>query len=81
VALTLTADEAGNMKTDVSPMFLTYFMVKWDEIGQRESDQKCSACGRIMMKTETFTDQTGSNYQGYVCHTDKRVTWLKVSQP
>jgi hypothetical protein len=66
------------MKTDVSPMFLTYFMVKWGEVRETETDQKCTECGRPLMKTEIFTDQSGVNYEGYVCHSDKRITWLRV---
>ncbi len=65
------------MKTDVSPMWLTYFMMKWEEIGQRESDQRCTLCGRPMMQTEVITDGKGVHYEGFVCHADKQVTWLR----
>lgn len=65
------------MKSNVSPMFLTYFMMKWDEVGQTPSDQKCTECGRAMMKTEAITDKDGRAFVGYVCHSDKRVTWLR----
>ena len=66
------------MKTEVSPMWLTYFMVKWDEVTQYESDQKCTDCAGPMKRTERFTDGKGLSYEGYVCHADRRVTWLKV---
>ena len=66
------------MKTEVSPIWLTYFMVKWGEVMQFESDQRCTDCGRPMKRTEPFTDAKGVSYEGYVCHPDKRVTWLKV---
>ncbi|MDE1858728.1 MAG: hypothetical protein KGI26_06665 [Thaumarchaeota archaeon] len=66
------------MKTEVSPMWLTYFMVNWDEVGQVVSDQRCTDCGGPMKKTEPFIDAKGLSYEGYVCHQDKRVTWLKV---
>ena len=59
-------------------MFLTYFMVKWDEIEQRESDQKCTECGRTMKITEPVVDQKIQSYEGYVCHTDKRITWVRL---
>jgi hypothetical protein len=67
------------MKTDVSPMFLTYFMVNWDQMKQHESDQKCTDCSQTMLRTEAVVDQKGQAYEGYVCHKDKRVTWVRVS--
>jgi hypothetical protein len=66
------------MKTEVSPMWLTYYMVKWDEVRQYDSDQRCTDCHEQMKRTEPFTDRGGVSYEGYVCHHDKRVTWLKV---
>ena len=67
------------MKSDISPMFLTYYMVKWDGVKQDPSDQKCTTCGRPLKRTEPVVDQKGESYEGYVCHHDKQVTWLKVS--
>lgn len=67
------------MKSDVSPMWLTYFMVNWSVVRQYDSDQRCTECGRAMKKTEPFTYGEGSGYEGYVCHADKRVTWVRVS--
>ncbi|HYA55533.1 MAG TPA: hypothetical protein VED22_01920 [Nitrososphaerales archaeon] len=66
------------MKTKISPMWLTYFMVRWDEINQEESDQKCNECGKPMMKTELVIDEKGRKYEGFVCHSDKQVTWVRV---
>jgi hypothetical protein len=60
-------------------MFLTYHMVKWEEVSQEVSDQKCTKCGRRLNKTEDIVDQKGVSYEGYVCHPDKQVTWLRVS--
>jgi hypothetical protein len=54
-------------------------MMKWDQVKQQESDQKCTICGRPMMKTEIMTDGKGVNYEGYVCHSDKQVTWLRMA--
>jgi hypothetical protein len=65
------------LKTDVSPMFLTYFMLDWSKIGQESSDQKCTECGGTMRATEPLIDKTGLAYVGYVCHSDKRVIWVK----
>lgn len=66
------------MKSNVSPMFLTYFMMNWDEVGQEVTGQRCTECGRFLSKTEVVEDGKGQKYEGYVCHTDKRVTWLRV---
>lgn len=66
------------MKSDVSPMWLTYFMVQWEGVRQSESDQKCTMCGRQMKRTEPFTFGDGPGYEGYVCHQDKSVTWVKA---
>jgi hypothetical protein len=68
------------MKTIVSPMWLTYFMVKWDEVQQQVSDQKCTRCGRFLSKSEFFEDEKGQKYEGYVCHPDKQVTWVKADR-
>jgi hypothetical protein len=69
------------MKTDVSPMFLTYFMVKWSEVKESDTDQKCTECGRTLKKTEIFTDKSGVDYEGYVCHSDRHITWLRAGGP
>ncbi len=66
------------MKSDVSPMFLTYYMVKWEEVEQHQSEQRCTICSGPLMRTETVTDQKGSRYEGYVCHNDKQVTWVRL---
>jgi hypothetical protein len=58
-------------------MWLTYHMLKWDEVKQEESDQRCTLCGKPMMKTEMVTDDRGRNYEGFVCHADKQVTWVR----
>ncbi|HUI23480.1 MAG TPA: hypothetical protein VLY82_03700 [Nitrososphaerales archaeon] len=65
------------MKSNISPMWLTYYMMKWAEVEQTPSDQKCTMCGQQLMKTETITDEKGMNYEGYVCHADKQVTWMR----
>jgi hypothetical protein len=67
------------MKTNVSPVFLTYFMIEWDKIEQYDTDQKCTECGRPMKRTENVTDDKGQNYEGYVCHADRRVTWVRIT--
>jgi hypothetical protein len=59
-------------------MWLTYHMMKWDDIEQTASEQKCTLCGRVMMRTELLTDEKGINYEGFVCHLDKQVTWIRA---
>ena len=53
-------------------------MVKWDEIQQEESNQKCTECGLPLKRTEKVTDGKGLSYEGYVCHRDRSVTWVKI---
>jgi hypothetical protein len=65
------------LKTDVSPLYLTYFMLDWDKVQQSPCDQKCAECGGAMSKTEPVVDSKGLEYEGYVCHLDKRVVWLR----
>ena len=67
------------MKSKVSPMFLTYFMLKWEDVGQSTSDQNCTRCGKPLMRTEVVTDEKNVGYEGYVCHQDKQVTWVRVT--
>ena len=69
--------EGSRMKSKVSPMWLTYYMVKWNEVKQAESDQRCTSCGRPLTKTEPFVDEKGLSYDGYVCHPEKSVTWVR----
>jgi hypothetical protein len=66
------------LKSDISPMFLTYYMVKWQDVAQQESEQKCQVCGRPLNRTEEVIDKKGLRYEGYVCHLDKQVTWVRV---
>jgi len=53
-------------------------MMKWEEVHQAMSDQRCTLCGKPMMRTEPLTDDKGASYEGYVCHGDKQVTWVKA---
>jgi len=60
-------------------MFLTYHMVRWEELEQHDSEQKCALCGKPLKRTEVVTDGKGLDYEGYVCHSDRQVTWVKVA--
>ena len=66
------------MRSDISPMFLTYYIVRWQDVEQRESDQRCQVCGRPLYRTEEVVDKKGSRYEGYVCHADRQVAWVRV---
>ena len=67
------------MKTKVPPLYLTYFMVKWDGVSQIQSDQNCTICGKPLLQTEAMIDEKGVAYEGFVCHSDKQVTWVRKS--
>ena len=60
-------------------IFWTYFMIDWKEVQQAPSDQKCSECGHTMNKSEPAVDRKDQRFDCYVCHTDKRVIWLKTT--
>ena len=59
-------------------MFLTYFMVKWADVRQSESDQRCQTCGGPLKRTEELVDGDGRRFEGYVCHVDKQVAWVRL---
>jgi len=54
-------------------------MVRWEELEQHDSEQKCALCGKPLKRTEVVTDGKGLDYEGYVCHSDRQVTWVKVA--
>lgn len=58
-------------------MYMTYFMIDWTKERQTPSDQKCAQCGKPMNMTEQAVDSEGRVYDGYVCHPDKRLIWVK----
>ena len=65
------------LKSDVSPMWLTYYMVKWEDVKQEPTDQNCTLCGGPLSRTEKVFFGKESTYEGYVCHEDKQVTWVR----
>ncbi len=68
------------MKTGLpgDPIYWTYHMVEWGRMKQNPSDQKCVQCGGKMSKVEDVTDRKGNPYDGLVCHTCKRVLWVRL---
>lgn len=57
--------------------YLTYYMVDWAKTGQSPSDVRCMQCGGEMKKVEPVTDGSGRAYDGMVCHSCKRVLWVR----
>ncbi|QQG48882.1 MAG: hypothetical protein HY247_00750 [archaeon] len=60
-------------------IYWTYYMIDWAKVEQSSSDQKCSECGDAMMRSEPAVDSSGRKYDGYVCHKDKRVIWVRAA--
>jgi uncharacterized protein with PIN domain len=58
-------------------IFMTYYMVEWDKVKQKLSDERCVECGNYLYITEKIEDVKGTVYRGSVCHKCKRVLWLK----
>jgi hypothetical protein len=65
-------DNAGDL------IFMTYYMVDWSKARQEASDLRCAECGALMNKVEAAVDSSGKKYDGYVCHTDKRLIWARA---
>lgn len=57
---------------------MTYHMVRWKEVAQLQSDQMCQTCGRPLNRTEEVVDKKGGRYEGYVCHADRQVAWVRI---
>ena len=55
-------------------------MVSWQEVEHVETNQRCQTCGAPLKKTEEVVDGKGNRYEGYVCHQDKQVTWVRVGR-
>jgi len=60
-------------------MFATYFMVDWKKEKAGPSDQRCAQCGSNMGRLEASVDEGGAGYEGLVCHSCKRLTWVRKS--
>ncbi len=65
-------DKSGDL------IFQTYYMVDWNHVKQEASDVKCAECGSGMNRVEPAVDSKGQKYDGYVCHTDKRLLWVRA---
>jgi hypothetical protein len=72
-------DAKSGLRTEVSPLFLTYFMLDWSEVSQSPSATKCVSCGGAMMGVEPVRDKKGKVFEGIVCHNCKTVLWTRKS--
>lgn len=58
-------------------MYVTYFMVRWDEEKESPSDRACVECGSMMGRLEAHVREGDARYEGLVCHNCKRLTWVR----
>ena len=65
------------MDTDISPLFLTYFMVDWGKVSQAPSATNCFSCGEAMMSVEPVRYRKGAVFDGIVCHNCKSLLWTR----
>jgi hypothetical protein len=68
---------AIEMRIDVSPYYLTYYMLDWTKVKQFKSRVDCISCGGRMNRVEPARDKKGLEYEGTVCHKCKTVLWVK----
>jgi len=73
----ISRDNQSGMRTGVSPLLLTYFMMDWSKLQQEPSETRCMKCGGAMMCVEPIRDKKGLVYDGLVCHTCKTLLWAK----
>jgi len=60
-------------------IYWTYFMIDWGKAKQYPTDRKCQECGAEMQRVEPITDAKGTAYDGYVCHNNKVLIWVRSS--
>lgn len=70
-------DAESGLRTNVAPLFLTYFMMDWAKVSQTTSGTKCVSCGGSMMSIEPISDKKGVVFDGLVCHKCKTVLWAR----
>jgi len=67
------------LDTDISPLFLTYYMMDWGKLAQGPSPTRCMSCGGPMMSVEAVKDKKGVVFDGIVCHKCKTLLWSRKS--
>ena len=68
---------AIEMRIDVSPYYLTYYMLDWTKEKQTQTGARCVSCGGTLYAMETVRDKKGLEYEGTVCHKCKTVLWVR----
>ncbi len=58
-------------------IYWTYFMFDWQKEEQHPSDRVCQGCGKTMGRVGPVSDAKGTQYDGYVCHVDKILLWVR----
>lgn len=72
-------DSNAELRVQVSPLLLTYFMMDWGKVSQSPSATKCVGCGGTMMSVEPVKDKKGAVFEGLVCHGCKTLLWSRKS--
>jgi uncharacterized protein with PIN domain len=58
-------------------IYLTYFMIDWEEVRQSPAERPCLQCGQQMSKLEASVGKGNLSYAGLVCHGCKRILWVR----
>ena len=58
-------------------IYWTYYMMDWGKAKQEPSGRNCMQCGGTMNLVEPMSDAKGASYDGYVCHKDKLLIWVR----
>lgn len=69
--------DKDGLKTTVSPLYLSYFMLDWESIAQVPTAIKCMTCMNPMSKAEPVRDGKDASFDGLVCHRCKTVIWSR----
>jgi len=69
--------DGKGLKTSVSPLYLTYFMLDWAKVAQSPAQVRCMACSGPLVKAEPVRDSKGISFDGIVCHHCKSVIWSR----
>jgi hypothetical protein len=70
-------DVHSGLRTAVSPLLLTYFLMDWGKVSQSPSSTTCVSCGGPMMSVEPVRDKKGVVFDGLVCHKCKTLLWSR----
>lgn len=74
-------DAESGLRTNVSPLFLTYYMMDWGKVSQSPSATRCVNCGVAMSSVEPVRDKKGVVFEGLVCHKCKTLLWSRRNRP